>query len=490
MLRCAAAGARGDFLQGVACCQLAHLADARFLPRLLLFVQAVTDAKVGGGKKYMRRGDARAEAQQGSGGSAGAPREGDTARSGGAARAAAKEAGGKGSGAKLSASASAVATMSLAQVFQRLRGLGEPVTYFGEVDEQRRARLAAKLDESAEALAAQGEDGMKRSVRDDAFRQDMQRLADKAKETARAAAADRATGIAGSGGGEGGEAKEGGKEGGAPADEGGAAAEGGGKGEGGGAAAAAAAAAAGAGGGDFAARVAEAARIAKNMAAEAALEEDDRAVAYLQRLLREWGEELGARGVEALKTYEGMQAVASHRQTESFIKPLLDKLRERDLDQLMRWNIFMILRLMRDREYLKASDKYVQICIGNAPWPIGVTSVGIHARSGRERISETNKNFKAHVMTDETTRKYLVSLKRLITFAQRRYPSDPSKCLEFNSLANGSDLLSLTGRDIAAETGHLRDETDFRAASVKNWVPPEMPAPGQAQGRVRNKPNF
>ena len=70
---------------------------------------------------------------------------------------------------------------------------------------------------------------------------------------------------------------------------------------------------------------------------------------------------------------------------------LLDKLRERDLDQLMRWNIFMILRLMRDREYLKASDKYVQICIGNAPWPIGVTSVGIHARSGRERISETTR---------------------------------------------------------------------------------------------------
>ena len=34
--------------------------------------------------------------------------------------------------------------MSLAQVFQRLRGLGEPVTYFGEVDEQRRARLDSK----------------------------------------------------------------------------------------------------------------------------------------------------------------------------------------------------------------------------------------------------------------------------------------------------------------------------------------------------------
>ena len=33
---------------------------------------------------------------------------------------------------------------------------------------------------------------------------------------------------------------------------------------------------------------------------------------------------------------------------------------------------------MAEREYLKASDQYIQLSIGNAPWPIGVTSVGIH----------------------------------------------------------------------------------------------------------------
>ena len=66
---------------------------------------------------------------------------------------------------------------------------------------------------------------------------------------------------------------------------------------------------------------------------------------------------------------------------------------------------------MRQREYLKAMDAYVKVTIGNAAWPIGVTSVGIHERGGREKISDTNKEWQAHIMSDETTRKYLVSLK-------------------------------------------------------------------------------
>lgn len=43
---------------------------------------------------------------------------------------------------------------------------------------------------------------------------------------------------------------------------------------------------------------------------------------------------------------------------------------------------------------------------GNNPWPIGVTSVGIHERSAREKISHV-MNGGAHIMNDEATRKYL-----------------------------------------------------------------------------------
>ena len=43
---------------------------------------------------------------------------------------------------------------------------------------------------------------------------------------------------------------------------------------------------------------------------------------------------------------------------------------------------------------------------GNSPWPIGVTSIGIHDRTSREKISHV-MNGAAHVMNDEATRKYL-----------------------------------------------------------------------------------
>jgi hypothetical protein len=69
-----------------------------------------------------------------------------------------------------------------------------------------------------------------------------------------------------------------------------------------------------------------------------------------------------------------------------------------------------------------------RLAIGNAPWPIGVTSVGIHERSAREKISHVmNTSGQAHIMNDEATRKYLQGLKRLISFVQRAYPTDPSR---------------------------------------------------------------
>ena len=57
----------------------------------------------------------------------------------------------------------------------------------------------------------------------------------------------------------------------------------------------------------------------------------------------------------------------------------------------------------------------MEMAIGNAPWPIGVTMVGIHARKGREKINDKNV---AHVLNDETQRKYIqVFLSHLYIYA-------------------------------------------------------------------------
>ena len=64
------------------------------------------------------------------------------------------------------------------------------------------------------------------------------------------------------------------------------------------------------------------------------------------------------------------------------------------------------VQAMKERNYIHAYDIYMRLSIGNAPWPIGVTSVGIHERSAREKISHV-MNGAAHIMNDESTRKYL-----------------------------------------------------------------------------------
>merc|ERR1712167_482567 len=92
------------------------------------------------------------------------------------------------------------------------------------------------------------------------------------------------------------------------------------------------------------------------------------------------------------------------------------------------------------RNYIYANAILLNaIAIGNAPWPIGVTQVGIHTKSAaREKISTShlNKNAAAHIMGDEATRKYLHGLKRLLTAIQRLYPTVPSRCVEFHGEAD------------------------------------------------------
>jgi len=66
----------------------------------------------------------------------------------------------------------------------------------------------------------------------------------------------------------------------------------------------------------------------------------------------------------------------------------------------------------------------MDVAIGRAAWPIGVTMVGIHARSGRAKIESSNV---AHVMNSELQRKYLTSVKRLITYKQNKSNAPPSK---------------------------------------------------------------
>ncbi|XP_029108211.1 pre-mRNA-splicing factor 18 isoform X1 [Scleropages formosus] len=151
----------------------------------------------------------------------------------------------------------------------------------------------------------------------------------------------------------------------------------------------------------------------------------------LKFLLGVWAKDLNGREEYVKRSVQGKLASATHKQTESYLKPLFRKLRKKSLSADIKESITDIIKFMLQREYVKANDAYLQMAIGNAPWPIGVTMVGIHARTGREKIFSKHV---AHVLNDETQRKYIQGLKRLMTICQKHFPTDPSKCVEYNAL--------------------------------------------------------
>ncbi|KAG6514607.1 pre-mRNA-splicing factor 18-like [Zingiber officinale] len=168
--------------------------------------------------------------------------------------------------------------------------------------------------------------------------------------------------------------------------------------------------------------------------------DEDKIQIFFTRLLGDWGQEVAEMPDAEKRTAKGKSAVATFNQCDRYLNPMFKLCRKKALPGDIRQALIRVTQCCRRRDYLAATDEYIKLAIGNAPWPIGVTMVGIHERSAHEKICA---NSIAHVMHNETTRKYLQSVKRLMTFCQRRYPTDPSRSSEFNSLANGSDLQSL-----------------------------------------------
>ncbi|KAJ2660639.1 hypothetical protein IWW48_002848 [Coemansia sp. RSA 1200] len=140
---------------------------------------------------------------------------------------------------------------------------------------------------------------------------------------------------------------------------------------------------------------------------------------YLKRLLYEWDDYLATRPDDERRTAEGKLAAATQRQSAEYLRPLFRSIKSRTVPADVLARITEIARNVLDREYMKANDAYLQLAVGNAPWPVGVTQVGIHARAARENI---NANKVAHVLNNEVQRKWIQSLKRLMRFAQTKYP--------------------------------------------------------------------
>ncbi|KAH6644721.1 potassium channel regulatory factor [Boeremia exigua] len=141
---------------------------------------------------------------------------------------------------------------------------------------------------------------------------------------------------------------------------------------------------------------------------------------YFTMVLKEWDVTLARRDGDVKESYQGKQAYAAMVQARENMRPLFKKLEKFDLPDSIVLPVVQIVHAAQERRYVDANDGYLRLSIGNAAWPIGVTMVGIHERSAREKLHENENS--AHILSDESTRKYLQSIKRCLSFVQTRWP--------------------------------------------------------------------
>lgn len=145
---------------------------------------------------------------------------------------------------------------------------------------------------------------------------------------------------------------------------------------------------------------------------------------YFKAILGRWEEELTSRSTETKNSGRGRAATQRFKESKGSMKAYFKDIRAGTMHIDVVGGISKIVFFLKTREYIKAHDQYMLMAIGNSPWPIGVTAVGIHSRGARDRIGA---NKIAHIMDNEGTRRALNAVKRVMTYVQKIFPTDPSK---------------------------------------------------------------
>ena len=156
---------------------------------------------------------------------------------------------------------------------------------------------------------------------------------------------------------------------------------------------------------------------AKELTQEEMNDKPKRIYRYLKNLIKQWEEDLSNRPDAVKRTAAGKNETKTLKQCKDYIRPLFQSCKRRQLEEDLQAHLFKIVNYCDEGEFVKAHDSYMDVAIGRAAWPIGVTQVGIHSRSGRAKIDSSNV---AHVMNSELHRKYLTSVKRLMVYNQRK----------------------------------------------------------------------
>lgn len=109
------------------------------------------------------------------------------------------------------------------------------------------------------------------------------------------------------------------------------------------------------------------------------------------------------------------------QETKRDLVKLLYKLRSGKLQPIMVITLSTIVYDIQTEQFTNANESYMKLSIGNVAWPIGVRDVGIHARSADQKITGDNKDTVANIMQNEHTRRWIIAVKRLISWWEKRH---------------------------------------------------------------------
>mmetsp|Transcript_13771 Transcript_13771/g.31203 ORF Transcript_13771/g.31203 Transcript_13771/m.31203 type:complete len:268 (-) Transcript_13771:105-908(-) len=117
------------------------------------------------------------------------------------------------------------------------------------------------------------------------------------------------------------------------------------------------------------------------------------------------------------------ESEASLRETQEMLSPLIRQLEKAQVDSEVMMHLDKMVGLAAEREYKEALGHYVEITIGRKKWNNAVMfgeakhNKGFNAR--RVKRDEDNK-----FDSDETVKKYVQALRRVMNFAQLIRPND------------------------------------------------------------------
>lgn len=143
---------------------------------------------------------------------------------------------------------------------------------------------------------------------------------------------------------------------------------------------------------------------------------------YFHHLIEMWGKDLSLLNEAEKSTRANRSQRHSYEECRDHIRPLFKMCKRKEVPADILLHLIEIVKFAELGDFRAAHDWYIRAAIGNSAWPIGLTMVGIHERSGRERISTSKV---AHVMNNELQRKFLTAVKRLLTYAQTKRPDVP-----------------------------------------------------------------